>query len=468
MHSEALPSCIAREGGLPTEALDLIRNNLSKMSNDALIKLVRQLEFWSTQQEELSNDDLAALTTRLVETATWRDDDSFKVPTKRFGRTNLELPVLTCGCMRFQHTWMPDDIPIVASKRTVLESPSQANMVTIVRQCLNVGMNHFETARGYGTSELQLATALSSMMESGEIKRSDFILQTKLPTVETREAFEKNWAKSWKIFEPLGHIDLLSFWVITDNDQVAWALSDSDDGPMAAALEWKQKGFIKHIGFSTHGTASNVMQVIESNKFDYVNLHYHYFGSYHAEGTHDSYGGQGNRKAVERALELDMGVFQISPLDKGGLVYAPSATMAKTIGPKLNPISFVLLHAWKTVGMHTSTIGLARPSDIDEAVEAARIYAKGGFEKELKAAEDRLQEVAVNKLGQEWYDKGLLNLPDLFSEESIKLTHVGHVLWCHGLISAFGMYKFAKKRYTGLYGVKWSDKKTFQENVRGM
>jgi len=27
------------------------------------------------------------------------------IPTRRFGRTGLPMPVLTCGGMRFQHRW---------------------------------------------------------------------------------------------------------------------------------------------------------------------------------------------------------------------------------------------------------------------------------------------------------------------------------------------------------------------------
>ena len=61
--------------------------------------------------------------------------------------------------------------------------------------------------------------------------------------------------------------------------------------------------------------------MIDSNKFSYVNVYKHYFGDYHATGTPDGAGGKANRKAVKRALELDMGIFQISPFDKGGKLF---------------------------------------------------------------------------------------------------------------------------------------------------
>ena len=454
------------ETELPGAVFKLISESIDDISDDALIKLVRQLEFWS-QTEKIGQEELLALTERLVETATWRKrTPDFQVPKVRFGKTEIQMPIITCGGMRFQHTWMPDFLPISASKNKVINSPSQNNMVEVIRQCLRVGINHFETARMYGSSEVQMMEAFCTLMDNGEIKREDFILQTKLPMAEKRADFEKHFEKSWNIFSKLGHIDLLSFWCVSTDDQVEWALADGEDSPMAAALEWHKKGWIKHIGFSTHGTAKNIMALINSEKFSYVNIHYHFFGSYHAEGTVDTMGGHGNLNAVNRALELDMGVFNISPLDKGGKLYEPSATVARTIGSKLNPISFGLLNDWKTSGMHTASVGFARPSDMDEVMEAARLYAKGDFS-ELNAAEKRLTDLATEKLGKEWSEKGLLNLPDCY-KPSTELTLLGHILWCHNLLSAFGMHNFAKLRYTKLEETKWSNKKSFEDNAKAM
>lgn len=173
--------------------------------------------------------------------------------------------------------------------------------------------------------------------------------------------------------EKLGYVDLVSFHCVSDESQIDRVLDDSPDGMYAFIQNLQKEGKIKHIGFSTHGSAENIMRMINSNKFSYVNLHEHFFGDYHAEGTPDSIGGHGNAACVKRALELDMGVFCISPFDKGGKLYRPSATVSAAVGPELSPISFAALHAWKTMGMHTVSVGFARSSDLDEVIEAARI-----------------------------------------------------------------------------------------------
>jgi predicted aldo/keto reductase-like oxidoreductase len=252
-------------------------------------------------------------------------------------------------------------------------------------------------------------------------------------------------------------------------DQADWVLSDEEDGLMAAALEWKKQGKIKHIGFSTHGSADVIMRLIKSNKFDYVNLHYHFFGSYHAEGTPDTNGGHGNLACVKKALELDMGVFNISPVDKGGHLYQPSSTVARLIGTKMSPISFASLRSWETAQMHTVSVGFARPEDLDEILEAAELFTR---KKEMKAllegAENRLIKHAEETIGKEWVEKSLINLPSFF-EESTKGVGMGHILWCYNMLNAYGMYDTARARYTKLEtSNKWNHKKSFEENLKTM
>src|SRR5690349_13575030 len=64
---------------------------------------------------------------------------------RRFGRTNLAMPVISCGGMRYQFKWQdvsPGDIP----------KENQANLEACIHRALEAGIDHIETARGYGTS----------------------------------------------------------------------------------------------------------------------------------------------------------------------------------------------------------------------------------------------------------------------------------------------------------------------------
>ncbi|KAL7487744.1 hypothetical protein ACHAW6_013316 [Cyclotella cf. meneghiniana] len=446
----------------------------SKIHDDSFLKIIRQLEFWHSQNT-LDHEQFLALAERLAKIATWREnaheslgEGKFTVPKVRFGRTEVQIPIITCGGMRVQDTWIPDTVPLLKpNKSKVVKSPSQQNLKDVILNCLRVGLNHFETARFYGSSELQFVDALAQLIEEKTIKRADFIFQTKLFPMEKKADFVKQWDATWSNVSRLEYIDLFSFHCVSDDDQIDNLLNETEDGIYQFALDLQKEGRIKHIGFSTHGSAETIMRMINSNKFSYVNIHKHYFGDYHAAGTPDTRGGQGNGTAVKRALELDMGVFQISPFDKGGKLYRPSTTVAAAIGPELSPIAFAALHAWKTQGMHTVSVGFARASDLDEVIEAARLYtdASGKTDALLKAAEAKLDAIAVDKLGKEWFDKGLLNVPSFYTESSDGMA-IGHMLWLHNCLSAYGMYEFAKDRYGMLEGpsVKWKKGKTYEEN----
>jgi hypothetical protein len=71
----------------------------------------------------------------------------FKCPTRRFGRTELQMPILTLGGMRMQQTWQP------AAGFTMADvtAECQSNFEAIIARALELGINHIETAKGYGS-----------------------------------------------------------------------------------------------------------------------------------------------------------------------------------------------------------------------------------------------------------------------------------------------------------------------------
>jgi len=368
------------------------------------------------------------------------------------------------GGMRFQQTWLPDFVPYLSPKRAkVLKSPSQENIKDIVRNCLALGLNHFETARFYGTSEYQLVDALYELIQNGEIKREDFIFQTKVGPTKTREEFEKSFMQSWEnIGSKLGYIDLLAIHGLGTPYEVQ--TMESENSFMDAVLQYKAENKVHFIGFSTHGSADIIMKLICSNKFDFVNLHCHFFGSYHAEGTPDTVGGFGNMACVNKALELDMGLFCISPLDKGGKLYQPSKKVATAIGPKLSPIAFAALYDWKVLGFHTISVGFGRPSDLDEIIRAAELYCANDFS-EMSDASARLASLKEKSLGKDWIQTEYENVPTCW-DSSTGGIGISHLLWLHDLLSAYGMYDFCKERYASCESItnKWNMKKSIEEN----
>ncbi len=75
---------------------------------------------------------------------------------RRFGRTELAMPVFSCGGMRYQFKWQDVD-------PTEIPRANQENLEATIRRAVDLGINHIETARGYGTSEMQLGNILSTL-----------------------------------------------------------------------------------------------------------------------------------------------------------------------------------------------------------------------------------------------------------------------------------------------------------------
>src|SRR5687768_1480956 len=93
----------------------------------------------------ISSQSLRRLASRLPRTLALPSFARMKY--RRFGRTGLQMPVISCGGMRYQHKWNdtdPKEIP----------APSQANLEACIHRAVELGVNHIETARGYGTSEM--------------------------------------------------------------------------------------------------------------------------------------------------------------------------------------------------------------------------------------------------------------------------------------------------------------------------
>ena len=169
-----------------------------------------------------------------------------------------------------------------------------------------------------------------------------------------------------------------------------------------------------------------------------------------------------------------MGVFVISPYDKGGRLYAPSKTLRGLTLPDLEPIQYgplwLMSHEYldeKNAPIHTMTIGAARPSDLDEPFVTAYLFAKRKEEMLVKVQNvaRRLHERELEVLGEDWvrdWHKGLRNCS---TEDDA--YQFGQIVWCYNLIKAFGMLDYAKDRYANFDKSyeSWDFKLSNNENV---
>ncbi|MFH7245754.1 MAG: aldo/keto reductase [Spirulina sp.] len=332
---------------------------------------------------------------------------------RRFGRTNLQMPVFSCGGMRYQHSWK--DVPLAE-----IPAKNQANLEATIRRALDLGINHIETARGYGTSEIQLGQILPTLPRDG------MMVQTKVSPTENPEDFRRTLGQSLDNLK-LETVDLLGIHGVNTAELLDWTLRPG--GCLEVAQDFQRQGRVRFIGFSTHAPLEVIQQAIESDQFDYVNLHWYYIN-------------QDNWPAIEAAQRHDMGVFIISPSDKGGHLYNPSPTLADLCSP-LSPIGFNNLFCLSRPQVHTLSIGAARPSDFDAHLKILPLLAEA--ETHLAPILERLEQRAKTVLGEDWMNHWRQGLPT--PEHTPGQVNIPVILWLRNLLLAYDMEEFAKARY---------------------
>ncbi|MEH1980817.1 MAG: aldo/keto reductase [Nostoc sp.] len=336
---------------------------------------------------------------------------------RRFGRTELAMPVFSCGGMRYIYT-ESEELP-----QDKIPDENQRNLEATIRRSLEVGINHIETARMYGTSEMQLGAILP------KLPREKIIVQTKVAPISDSEEFRRLFEKSL-VFLKLDYVDLLTLHGINYDQQFEDSIRPN--GCLDVARQLQAEGKVKFIGFSTHAPTDLIIKTIETNQFDYVNLHWYYINQF-------------NWPAIEVATRHDMGVFIISPSDKGGMLYKPPQKLLDLCHP-LSAMVFNDLFCLSHPQVHTLSLGASKPSDFDEHLQVIELLDKA--DEILLPILNRLEKEAIASLGKDWYSTwhtGLPKYPQTPGEINIPV-----ILWLRNLAIAFDMWEYATRRYNHL------------------
>jgi predicted aldo/keto reductase-like oxidoreductase len=341
---------------------------------------------------------------------------------RRFGRTELSMPVISCGGMRYQFKWQdvdPKDIP----------AANQENLEATIRRAVELGINHIETARGYGSSEMQLGSVLPTF------PRDKIIVQTKVAPMASADDFLATFDKSMNYLK-LDHVDLLSLHGINNRRLLDFSLRKN--GCLEAARKLQREGRVRFVGFSTHATTDIILDAVGTGEFDYVNVHWYFVNDL-------------NWPAIAAARQRDMGMFIISPNDKGGKLYEPPQKLVDLCAP-LSPMMFNDLYCLARPEVHTLSCGAARPTDFDEHLKALEHYDDiaatiGPVEQRLRAEMDRM-------LGPDWcrgWFEGLPHYVDVPGE--VNVTEILR-LWTYA--KSLDLVTWGKMRYNLLgQGEHW-------------
>jgi uncharacterized protein len=326
------------------------------------------------------------------------------------------MPVISCGGMRYQFKWQdvsPSEVP----------PDNQANLEATIWRAFELGINHIETARGYGSSEMQLGSVLP------KLPRDKIIVQTKVTPRASPEDFLKTFEQSMEYLK-LDHVDLLSMHGINNRELFDWTMRKN--GCLEAARQLQKQGRVRFIGFSTHANNDLIVEAIRTGEFDYVNLHWYFVNDL-------------NWPAVLAAEEMDMGMFIISPNDKGGKLYDPPPKLSELCAP-LTPMQFNDLYCLARPEVHTLSCGAARPTDFDEHIRALDYYDTAA--ETIAPIEKRIRAEMERVLGPDWCAHWSEGLPD-FTEVPGRVN-VSEILRLWTYAKSLDLNNWGKMRYNML------------------
>jgi uncharacterized protein len=249
---------------------------------------------------------------------------------RRFGKTKLNLSVFSLGTMR-----------CLNDRQTYRRT---------IEAAIALGINHLETAKGYGQSETYLGQALQDL----KIPRQEIYLTTKLTPTPDRLQMSQ-WLDESLARLQTDYLDCLAIHGINTWEHLEWVIKP--DGCLAAIKTAMTQGKVRHLGFSTHGSLELILAAIKTDIFEFINLHYYYFF-------------QRNHQAIALAAEKDMGIFIISPGDKGGKLYTPSEKLVELCAP-ISPLELNYRFLLSDRRITTLSLGAANPAELITPLQVA-------------------------------------------------------------------------------------------------
>ncbi|MBJ7900808.1 MAG: aldo/keto reductase [Cyanobacteria bacterium RI_101] len=237
---------------------------------------------------------------------------------RRFGQTELPLSVFSLGTMR------------------CLDSPEI--LAQTVKTALEMGINHLETAPSYGKSEAYLGRVLPAL------PRESFYLTSKiLPGQDLALTLSQSLDRLG-----LDYLDCLAIHGLNLPEHLDWV---REAYPQLRRL--RKEGRFRHLGFSSHGSLGLIETAVKTGFFSFINLHYYYLDQFLAP-------------IIDLANRRDLGVFIISPADKGGQLHTPPEKLRRLCQP-LDPLGMGYRFLLSDPRITTLSYGAAHPGELTPA-----------------------------------------------------------------------------------------------------
>lgn len=282
----------------------------------------------------------------------------------------------------------------------LMTGANTALQTAVVSHALELGINWFDTAPGYGdgTSEQNLGSVLESLRPVSPVHLATKVRLLTDSATDFRSQILLSVERSLKRLRAAS-ITLLQLHngITTCRHDEPFSLSVQDvlgDGCVASVFrELQQQGVIRAIGLTGTGTAEALHEVIRSEQFDMIQLPYNLLNPSAGQVMRSDFPETNYGNILEDCLQTRMGVLAIRVYAGGAILGAPpSAHTFKTpffpldlyqrdtrmaaelqqrtpeVPLRQQALRFALAHP----AVHSAIIGFGAVGHLDEAAESLR------------------------------------------------------------------------------------------------
>ena len=330
---------------------------------------------------------------------------------RTLGRTDLRISEIGFGC---------------GNNAGLMTRGSHEEQLQAVRLALDLGINYFDTAAGYGNgkSEANLGRALEEL-------GADVVLATKV-RLEPEDGTDLKAATIASIEQSLKRLSRESVDLIQLHTRVAlqrggrrFVLTPAELLGAGGVLEGfkivREQGKARYFGFSGLGDPQALHALIDSGEFNSVQAYYNLLNPSAGQPVPERFSALDYGGLINRAATQGMGVVVIRVLAAGALTANPEAgggSSSQPLSPGSNyavdveratKLGFLVDGDVKTLSqaairfalmkpeVSTVLVGFSNPSHIDEAVACS---GAGGLREEAMARLKRLWDTDFGRSGE--------------------------------------------------------------------
>ncbi|HUT82953.1 MAG TPA: aldo/keto reductase [Candidatus Bathyarchaeia archaeon] len=280
------------------------------------------------------------------------------------GKTGIKTSILGFGCMR---------LPTIAPGSEKIDHDIA---IKIIRKGIDAGINYVDTAYNYHDYESEIV--LGKALKDGY--REKVTLATKCPIWDDEkftksEDLEKFLDDSLK---KLG-VEYLDVYLLHAINKKRWdekvlKLNLIDEGMKA-----KEKGKIKHLGFSFHDKPEVLKEILEhpdSAKFDVMLIQYNLLDKQYEE-------------MIQLAADKGLGIAVMGPIAGGRLAGNPPEDMQKFLTEgRTNFADLALRFVWSNPNISVALSGMGSEEMVDDNLTIANSKQLELTEDEIKHTEE--------------------------------------------------------------------------------